>query len=63
MTVLYKSENTCLPRSEVVDLRNMYILISFQHFVNVDYLRFIFRCAINILLDSEGSLKVLCINM
>ena len=63
MTVLSKSKNTCLPRSEVVALRNMYILISFQHFVNVDYLKFIFGCAINILLDSEGSLKVLCINM
>lgn len=58
MTVLYKSKNTCLPRSDVVALRNMYILISFQHFVNVDYLKFIFRCAINILLESEGSLKV-----
>lgn len=62
MTVL-TSQNTCLPRSEVVALHTTYILISFQHFVNVDYLRFILRCAINILSDPHGSLKVLCINM
>lgn len=54
--MLYKSKNTCLPRSEVVAFSNMYILISFQHFVNVDYLTFIFRCAINIQLDSKSYL-------
>lgn len=51
-------QKTCLPRSDVVTFGNMYILISFQHFVNVDYLtQFIFSCAINIQLGSKSYLE------
>lgn len=50
-------QKTCLPRSDVVTFGNTYILISSQHFVNVDYLTFIFRCAINIQLGSKSYLE------